>query len=71
MLNAEISYDRTEMAVRDVRSGERIPMIHDALRQRDDALRQRDDALRRRSEEGKAHEAALARIAELEARLNR
>ncbi len=71
VLNAEISYDRTEMAVRDVRSGERIPMIHDALRQRDDALRQRDDALRRRSEEGKAHEAALARVAELEARLNR
>ena len=78
VLNAEISYDRTEMAVRDVRTGERIPLVHDALRQREDALRQRedalrqrDDALRRRSEERKAHEAALARIAELEARLNR
>ena len=78
VLNAEISYDRTEMAVRDVRTGERIPLVHNALRQRDDALRQReealrqrDDALRRRSEERKAHEAALARIAELEARLNR
>ena len=72
------SVDRTEMAVRDVRTGERIPLVHDALRQREDALRQReealrqrDDALRRRSEERKAHEAALARIAELEARLNR
>ena len=83
VLDAEISYDRTEMAIVDPRTGERIPVIHDslrrrddalrqrddALRQRDDALRQRDDALRRRSEERKAHEATLARIAELEARL--
>ncbi|MCY3837133.1 MAG: Uma2 family endonuclease [Gammaproteobacteria bacterium] len=62
VLDAEISYDRTEMAILDPRSGERIPLVHDALRQRDDILRQR-------SEERKAHEAALARIAELEARL--
>ena len=76
VLNAEISYDRTEVAVHDMRTGERIPLIHDSLRQRnealrerDDALRQRDDAMRQRTEERKAHEAALARVAELEARL--
>ena len=48
VLDAEVSYDRAEMAIRDVRTGERIPLIRDALRQRDDALRQRDDALRQR-----------------------
>ena len=64
VLDAEISYDRTEMAILDARTGERIPLVHDALRQRDDALRQR-------LEERKAHEAALVRIAELEARLKR
>ena len=111
VLNAEISYDRTEIAVRDVRTGERVPLVHDAVRQRDDALRkregalreradaarerddamhqrddamrqrddamrqrddamrQRDDAMRQRDEEREAHEAALARVAELEARL--
>lgn len=62
VLYAEISYDRAEMVIRDARTGDRIPPIHDALRQRDDALRQR-------SEERKAYEAALARIAELEDRL--
>lgn len=83
VIDAEISYDRTEMAICDVRTGERIPLVHDALRGRDDAIRQRDDALReregvlrerddairQRDEERKAHEAALARVAELEARL--
>ena len=57
MLGAEVSYDRTEMAILDPRTGERIPLVHDALRQRD--------------KERKAHETALARIAELEARLKR
>lgn len=57
VLDAEISYDRTEMVIRDARTGERIPPIHEALRQR--------------SEERKAHEAALTRIAELEGRLKR
>ena len=62
VLDTEISYDGTEMAILDPRTGDRIPGIHDALRQRDDALRQRDEGR-------KAHEAALARIADLEARL--
>ncbi|MDE0192572.1 MAG: Uma2 family endonuclease [Gammaproteobacteria bacterium] len=62
VLEAEISYDRIEMVMRNARTGDRIPPIHEALRQRADALRQR-------SEERNAHEAALARIAELEARL--
>ena len=76
MLDAENFYDRTDMAILDPRTGERVPLIHDALRRRDDALRERegalrdrDDALRQRSEERKAHEAALARVAELGARL--
>lgn len=64
VLTAEISYDRAEMDIYNLRTGERIPLAHDALRQRDDALRQRDDARA-------AHETALARIAELEARLGR
>ena len=55
VLNAEISYDRTEMAIRDGRTGERIPLVRDALRERDQWRA--------------AHEAALSRIAELEARL--
>ena len=55
VLDTELAYDRTEMAILDPRTGERIPGIHDALRQRDEGR--------------KAHEAALARIAELEARL--
>ena len=71
VLDAEISYERTEMAILDPRTGERIPLVHDALRQRDDAVREREDALRQRLEERKAHEAALVRIAELEARLKR
>lgn len=41
----------------------------DALNERDDARRQRDIVLRQRDEERRAREAALARIAELEARL--
>lgn len=78
VLDAEISYDRAEMTIHDARTGERIPVVHDALSQRDDArrqrdgaLRQRDSALRQRDDERKAHEAALARIAGLEARLSR
>ena len=92
VLNAEISYDRTEFGLRDARTGEQIPLVHDAVRQRndaarerddalrqrddaaserDDALRQRDDALRERDEERNAHEAALERVAQLEARLRR
>ncbi|MCY3840303.1 MAG: Uma2 family endonuclease [Gammaproteobacteria bacterium] len=71
VLEAGISYDRTEMAILDPRTGERIPLVHDALRQRDDAVREREDALRQRLEERKAHEAALVRIAELESRLKR
>ena len=39
VLNADLSYDRTEMTNRDARTGERIPLVHDALRGRDDALR--------------------------------
>ena len=83
VLNAELSYDRTEMTIRDARTGERIPLVHDALHERDDARherddarherddarRERDDARRQRDEERRAREAALARIAELEARL--
>lgn len=71
VLDADVSYDRAEMDIRSVRTGERLPLVHDALRQRDDALRQRDDALRQRDDERAAHETALARIAELEARLGR
>lgn len=62
VLDAEISYDRTEMTMRDARTGEPIPPLHVILRQRDAALRQRSEAR-------KTHEATLARIAELEARL--
>ena len=76
VLDAEISYDRKEMSMLNARTGEHVPLVYDALRGRDDALRQRDDllrqrdsALRQRDEERKAHEAALARIAELGARL--
>ena len=76
VLDAEISYDRTEMVIRNARTGEPIPPLHEILRQRDDfvreredALRDRDDFLRQRSEERRGYEAALARIAELEARL--
>ena len=69
VLNAELSYDRAEMTIRDAQTGERIPLIHDAVRERNDARRERDGALRQRDEERTAHAAALERIAELEARL--
>ena len=69
VLDAKISYDRKDMSMCNARTGEHVPLVHDALRGRDDALRQRNDAMRQRDEERKAHEAALARIAELEARL--
>ena len=71
MLGAEISYDRIEFELRDARTGEPVPLAHDAVRQRNHALRERDLALRQREEEREAHEAALERIAELEARLSR
>ena len=76
MLHAEISYDREEMVIRDLRTGQRIGPYHEMLRERDVALRERDGVLRERDhaaherdEERQAHNAALARIAELEARL--
>ena len=69
VLNAEIAYDRAEMVIHDLRTGQRIPPPHEALRERNEALRQRDEAARERDEERKANDAAMARIAELEARL--
>ena len=71
VLHAEISYDRALIVIRDLRTGEPIPPPRDAVRERDDAVLQRDEALRQRDEERMAREAALERIAELEARLRR
>ncbi|MCY4013466.1 MAG: hypothetical protein OXG82_12200 [Gammaproteobacteria bacterium] len=64
VLNAELSYDRVEMSIRNLATRERIPPLYEVLLMRDEALRQRD-------EERKARQEALARIAELEARLKR
>ena len=80
VLYAELSYDRKDMRIVDLRTGEPIPpvgealqMRKEALRVRDEALQVRDEALRARDEanrEREAERAALeARIAELEARL--
>lgn len=49
--------DRVAMNIRNMATGERIPPLHAVLQMRDEALRQRDEA--------------IARIAELEARLKR
>ena len=59
VLQAELSYDREEMDIVNLRTGERIPAFHEALQMHEDALRERES-------ERKAYE---ARIAELEARL--
>ena len=59
VLQAELSYDRKEMHIVNLRTGERIPPFHEALQMREDVLRQRE--LERMAYE--------ARIAELEARL--
>lgn len=50
VLNAELSYDRVAMSIRNMATGERVPPLHEALQMRDEAI---------------------ARIAELEARLKR
>ena len=55
VLHAELSYDRVEMKIRSMATGERIPPLQEALQMRNEALRQRDEA--------------IAQIAELEARL--
>lgn len=50
VLNAELSYDRVQMSIRNMATGEHVPPLHEALQMRDEAL---------------------ARIAELEARVRR
>ena len=56
MLNAEFSYDREEMHIVDLRTGEQVEPLHKTRRQ----LR----------EEARGRREAEARIAELEARLS-
>ena len=75
VLHAELSYDRKEMRIVDLRTGELIPPFpqilqttREAMRERDGALRAQDEANREREAERAAFE---ARLAELEARLKR
>lgn len=75
VLYAEFSYDRKDMRIVDLRTGEPIPPFAEALQMRQKATRERDEAIRARDEanrEREAEHAALeARIAELEAQLKR
>lgn len=82
VLYAELSYNRKDMRIVDVRTGEPIPpfpqvlqMTREATRARDQATRERDEAIRARDEANREreaeHAAFEARIAELEARLKR
>ena len=73
VLYAELSYDRKDMRIVDLRTGERIPPFGEALEARNEAMRERDEALRAQDEANREREteraAFEARIAELEARL--
>ena len=73
VLYAELSYDRRELGVVDLRNGEPIPPFPEAVRMREAALREHSEAVRARDEANRAREAERAafeaRIAELEARL--
>ena len=73
VLYAELSYDRKNMRIVDLRTGERIPPFGEALEARNEAMRERDEALRAQDEANREREteraAFEARIAELEARL--
>ena len=82
VLYAELSYDRKDMRIVDLRTGELVPpfpqvlqMTREAIRERDQATRERDEAIRWRDEANREreaeHAAFEARIAELEARLKR
>ena len=82
VLHAELSYDRKDMRIVDLRTGEPIPPFAEALqirkeatRERDQAIRARDQAIRAQDEANREREAERAafeaRIAELEARLKR
>ena len=78
VLFAELSYDRKDMRIVDLRTGELVPpfpqvlqMTREAIRERDQATRERDEAIRGRDEANREREAFEARIAELEARLKR
>ena len=65
-MNAEFTYDREEMRIVDLRTGQHIPPLHELLQQVDKARQARDDVWSDWDSECKAYE---ARIAELEAKL--
>ena len=66
VLNAELTYDREEMRIVDLRTWKHIPPLHELLQEIDKARQARDDVIRERDSQRKAYE---ARIAELDAKL--
>ncbi len=75
VLYAELSYDRKDMRILDLRTGEPIPSLLQILQMNREANRERDEAIRAGDEANQTREAERAafeaRIAELEAQLKR